>query len=287
MKTPPNSVRTIEPVGQASRQPAFSQCLQTSDEKSQRNVLLGSRRRRRAPVSFAALDELHVPPGRGAQAAGVVVRLARHVKPSSGTSFHSLQATSQALQPMQSVESVRKAVTDRIGRRAGGTFDADRRRLRFHDPDVRLLGDRDQVVDDVASDEAAAAEVIRQADLVDDAAVDRERLHARRDERARLDRAARRSRRVTGIAVLDADLAASSGEISAEELRLQLGEMRQRARHAAGGVMLGQPIGREHVRDSARSGERPRRLSGRSFAIRGRIDLLRDTAVRDGDSSGS
>src|SRR3954449_6414375 len=30
--TPPNSVRTIAPVGHASRQPATSQCLHTSDE---------------------------------------------------------------------------------------------------------------------------------------------------------------------------------------------------------------------------------------------------------------
>src|SRR5918994_4508688 len=40
MNTPPNSVRTIEPVGHASRHPAFSQCLQTSEEKSHRNALL-------------------------------------------------------------------------------------------------------------------------------------------------------------------------------------------------------------------------------------------------------
>src|SRR5512135_1122236 len=32
--TPPNSVRTIDPVGHASRHPATSQCLQTSDENS-------------------------------------------------------------------------------------------------------------------------------------------------------------------------------------------------------------------------------------------------------------
>ena len=32
-------------------------------------------------------------------------------KPSAGTSFHSLHATSHALQPMQTVESVRNAVT--------------------------------------------------------------------------------------------------------------------------------------------------------------------------------
>src|SRR5438876_5825222 len=35
--TEPTSVRTIEPVGQASRQPASSQCLQTSERKIQRN----------------------------------------------------------------------------------------------------------------------------------------------------------------------------------------------------------------------------------------------------------
>ena len=33
----PTSVRTIAPVGQASRQPASSQCLQTSERKIQRN----------------------------------------------------------------------------------------------------------------------------------------------------------------------------------------------------------------------------------------------------------
>src|SRR2546429_7873419 len=36
-RTEPTSVRTIDPVGHASRQPASSQCLQTSDKKTQRN----------------------------------------------------------------------------------------------------------------------------------------------------------------------------------------------------------------------------------------------------------
>ena len=35
--TEPTSVRTIDPVGHASRQPASSQCLQTSDRNTQRN----------------------------------------------------------------------------------------------------------------------------------------------------------------------------------------------------------------------------------------------------------
>ena len=37
-----------------------------------------------------------------------------HVNPSAGTWFHSLHATSQALQPMHSVESVRKALTGKM-----------------------------------------------------------------------------------------------------------------------------------------------------------------------------
>ena len=63
----------------------------------------------------------------------------------------------------------------------------------FHDPHVRLLGDRDQIVGRVAGDEAARAPVIRQADLVN-----RCGRSTRSDgmrgghERARFDDAARR-----------------------------------------------------------------------------------------------
>ena len=90
-----------------------------------------------------------------------------NVKPSAGTPFHSLHATSQALQPMQTVESVRKAVTGMRSRAVHATTSS---RFRFHDPDVRLFRDRDEIVDDVALDEAATAEMIGQADLMDDAA---------------------------------------------------------------------------------------------------------------------
>ena len=37
----------------------------------------------------------------------------RRSKPSSGTAFHSLQATSQALQPMQTLVSVKKPIRGR------------------------------------------------------------------------------------------------------------------------------------------------------------------------------
>src|SRR3954451_7075045 len=108
MYTLPNSVRTMDPVGQASRHPASSQCLQTSDEK----------------VQDVTSPELPPYPGSGACSTNFTCR---HVeaptapvlsyeyplksKPSLAIPFHSLQATSQALHPMHKVESVRNAVT--------------------------------------------------------------------------------------------------------------------------------------------------------------------------------
>src|SRR5512145_3510177 len=107
MKTPPNSVRTMDPVGHASRQPAFSQCLQTSDEKSQRKALL---RYPASPDATAASTSI-------ARSTNFTCRQVEcpsppvlsyeapvNVNPSAGTSFHSLHATSHALQPMQTVE---------------------------------------------------------------------------------------------------------------------------------------------------------------------------------------
>src|SRR5690349_10904835 len=108
MKTPPNSVRTMEPVGQASRHPASSQCLQTSEENDQ----------------DADGPEFPPTPGTGSCSTNLTCRQVEaptapvlsyesplQSRPSSLTPFHSLQATSQALQPMHKVESVRKAVT--------------------------------------------------------------------------------------------------------------------------------------------------------------------------------
>src|SRR3954469_8932317 len=106
-KTPPNSVRTIAPVGHASRHPATSQCLQTSEEN----------------VQDGDSGEFAPKPGSGSLSTNFTCRhvewprarvlsyeVPRQSSPSSATPFHSLHATSHALQPMQSVESVRNAV---------------------------------------------------------------------------------------------------------------------------------------------------------------------------------
>src|SRR5436190_18317432 len=107
-KTLPNSVRTIEPVGHASRQPAFSQCLQTSDEKAHAARVGALPPWPACGWPSTNLTWRHVEWPR---ASVLSYDLPLHSRPSSGTSFHSLHATSHALQPMQSVESVKKPVT--------------------------------------------------------------------------------------------------------------------------------------------------------------------------------
>src|SRR5579872_2706260 len=106
-KTLPNSVRMIAPVGQASRHPAFSQCLQTSEENSQ-DISPGAFPPRPASISPSTnftCRHVECPSARV-----LSYDFPLQSNPSSLIPFHSLHATSQALQPMQRVESVRKAV---------------------------------------------------------------------------------------------------------------------------------------------------------------------------------
>src|SRR3954447_9401221 len=96
MTTVPNSVRVIAPVGQTSRQPACVQCLQTSLDISQRMpsfvcCSMNATCRQVFALSSPVLS----------------YELPLQTSPSSGTRFHSLHATSQALQPMQTLVSVK------------------------------------------------------------------------------------------------------------------------------------------------------------------------------------
>src|SRR5687768_5439385 len=107
MYTPPNSVRMIEPVGQASRHPACSQCLQTSEENCHdiRSGLLPP-----APMVVPLSMNFTWRQVEWPRPEVLSLELPVKVVPLLGTSFHSLHATSQALHPMQSVESVKKPV---------------------------------------------------------------------------------------------------------------------------------------------------------------------------------
>src|SRR3982751_157488 len=106
MTTVPNSVRVIAPVGQTSRQPACVQCLQTSEDINHRKSVprFGScpssgfccsmNATCRHVFAFSSPVLSYEWPVKGCM--------------SSGTKFHSLHATSHALQPMQTVVSVKK-----------------------------------------------------------------------------------------------------------------------------------------------------------------------------------
>src|SRR5690242_2611768 len=93
----------MAPVGHASRQPARAQCLQTSDIISQekfprRLVLIGTGR-----STNETWRQVEAPRWPVLSYESPV-----KLKPSSGSWFHCLHATSQALQPMQIVVSVKK-----------------------------------------------------------------------------------------------------------------------------------------------------------------------------------
>src|SRR5581483_9346429 len=102
--TVPNSVRKREPVGQTSRHAACVQCLQTSDSMSQRRPVLPSPFVRSGFSCSMNATCRHV----FAFSSEVLSQDSPvHVCPSCGMRFHSLHATSQALQPMHTDVSVK------------------------------------------------------------------------------------------------------------------------------------------------------------------------------------
>src|SRR3954469_13363044 len=87
--TVPNSVRNSAPVGHTSRQAAWVQCLHTSDDMSQAMPPSGF-----SCSMNATCRQVSAP-------RSIVLSYDMPVKPwgDSGTWFHSLHATSHALQP--------------------------------------------------------------------------------------------------------------------------------------------------------------------------------------------
>src|SRR3954447_7975819 len=85
----------MAPVGHASRHPARAQCLHTSDIISQRSDCSTKATCRQVAAPSAMVLSYERP---------------LKTKPSSGSWFHCLHATSQALQPIQTVVSVKNPV---------------------------------------------------------------------------------------------------------------------------------------------------------------------------------
>src|ERR671936_2386355 len=104
--TVPYSVRKSDPVGHTSRHAACVQCLQTSDDMSQRSTssLPSSSTWSGFRCSTNATWRHVLAPSVEVLSYDSPVQ----TSPSSGTRFHSLHATSHALQPMQIDVSVKK-----------------------------------------------------------------------------------------------------------------------------------------------------------------------------------
>src|SRR6267143_7021381 len=95
--TVPNSVRKSAPVGQTSRHAACVQCLHTSDDMSQRSASpLSSSPCNGLRCSTKATWRHEFAPRFDVLSYDSPV----HTCPSAGRTFHSLHATSHALQPM-------------------------------------------------------------------------------------------------------------------------------------------------------------------------------------------
>ena len=151
---------------------------------------------------------------------------------------------------------------------------------------VRVQRHAEQVVGRVTADDGVTADapVVRQPDLVHGAAADRPAGVIRSvTSTLRLDGRAGRDDGGPPVG-LEAALGGQLRGDLAEHLRLQLREVRQPAAHPAGGVVLGQPVGGEHVRVHVRA-----RVAGarRAEVVRarehqpGRALLLRVERVGD------
>src|ERR1700757_4184585 len=89
----------------------------------------------------------------------------------------------------------------------------------------------------------------RHRDLMHGFAVQLYRSHASANKCTRFDRAAQTNDRNV-IAVVDLEFACELERDFREQLRLQLREMTQKARHASGGMVLGQPVSGKNKRKS-------------------------------------
>src|SRR5579884_2588674 len=132
MYTLPNSLHTIAPVGHASKHPACVQCLHTSLIISQRG---GASRESSCACSTNATCRQVVPDRCVVLSYDIPV----NPKPSDGSSFHCLHATSHALHPMHNVVSVKKPLAIPGAPPAPNVA---RQRLRFVDRNVRFRRQR-------------------------------------------------------------------------------------------------------------------------------------------------
>src|SRR5215470_1249973 len=110
--------------------------------------------------------------------------------------------------------------------------DVTRQGLRLHDSDVGFLTDGKQIIHNVSGDTATVSPMVRNADLMHCPAIDPKGFHAWGYKNTRLDQGT--SRDDGGpVSVRYSGLRSQFGRDLGEQLRLQLAQMREIARHAA------------------------------------------------------
>ena len=249
--TVPNSVRNSAPVGQTSRHAAWVQCLQTSDDISQRNSS-----GRPVPGSWvpsglrcsmnATCRQVSAP-----SPTVLSIDMPVNASPSSGMAFHSLHATSQALHPMQTEVSVKNPIRGGLRRaqlaQAGSVrhdprpvssviparrrYSRDQRRPRrparpptrsdvagqrfgLHDVHVRVHDEAGQVVRGITGDQPVRSPVVGQTDLVQHGVLHPQRRDPVGHQHPCLDGVARGDRPLPSRRASRPRSAASSGDTS-------------------------------------------------------------------------
>ena len=121
------------------------------------------------------------------------------------------------------------------------------KRLAFHDRDIRLAGNGNEIIGGVAAQRAGGSEMKWNCDLMHGFSIQVHRP-MRRLTRARASIAPAQAHDANVIAIVDFELARELGRNFDKHLRLQFGKMAEKTRHPAAGMVLGQPISGENIR---------------------------------------
>src|SRR2546421_2736807 len=131
--------------------------------------------------------------------------------------------------------------------RQAARHDIARKCLGFHDRNVWLARNGNQIIGGAAAHVPGATPMKWQGNLMDSSSIDLKRSSPATNERARFNRATQRNdANIIGIPNLEL-----SGQLRrnlGEHFRLQFREMTQETRHSAGGMMLRQPVSSKNIR---------------------------------------
>src|SRR5579864_6384104 len=260
MKTAPNSIRTIAPVGHASRQPATSQCLHTSDENPHAGSCSLNFRPRRSVAQFPQTSRVSMSSARPPAYCRRNARSIRSHRPQAGSTPYTpprrLCSRCRAWNPseMQLCSCPPPQLLSPYFQCAfvlwrPSWFCIAHQCFSLHDAYIWLFGNSQQIIRDVTGHHAFIAKLIGQGNCVPNLAVHFQRPVAFRNQRPSLHNAPHCGDRQV-LTVAHSDLSSQLRRDLREQLWLQFRQVRQVAAHGAAGVVFGQTICAQHVREA-------------------------------------